>query len=416
MRISVVCFLIFLGTSLFSQGHVAVYDSATQKPIVGVSVGIASKNLLLHTDFEGRVLLPNLIANEVVVFSHLGYQKIGITSDMIPNKLVLVPKNIQLRESVIRPKSARDILLMSFDSFLPNHAPFVYSQNCFYREEFIINNEYHKFQEIEMRMYQWPKAKEERIYYRSNSVPRLSRVYKVYNEKLARELRVGLGKIVHDQIDFRNMSMYSFAKGTNILNFVFTQMLSDKNVELEFGMPENIQGVEAIHIIGRHYVGKSNFVNSHIYLEPNSLAVIHFELLANADDVTRDLENAINMKPGFKERALLWMLGISYKVKKFYCKIHLTKNKNGIWTVSDYLSMFPFEVKKRKFTMDGYIHLSYRFDPQISNENVIPKVDATYRENQKLLNTQDPRSRFGNLPYAIPLTPTQKERLQRALK
>ncbi len=416
MRISVVCFLISLGTSLFSQGHVAVYDSATQKPIVGVSVGIASKNLLLHTDFEGRVLLPNLTANDVVVFSHLGYQKIGITSDMIPNKLVLAAKNIQLRESVIRPKSARDILLMSFDSFQPNHAPFVYSQNCFYREEFIINNEYHKFQEIDMRMYQWPKEREERIYYRSNSVPAIRKVYRVNNQKFAGHIGDLFGKFMNDQLDFRNMSMYSFAKGTNILNFVFTQMLSDKNVELEFGMPENIQGIEAIHIIGKHYVGKSNFVNSHIYLEPNSLAVMHFELLANADDVTRDLENAINIKPGFRERALLWFRGISYKVKMFYCKIYLTKNKNGIWTVSDYLSMFPFEVKKRKFTMDGYIHLSYRFDPQISNENAIPNVYATYRENQKLLDTQDSRSRFGNLPYAIPLTPTQKERLQRALK
>ncbi|MFY7861725.1 MAG: hypothetical protein ACOVP5_05810, partial [Chitinophagales bacterium] len=411
MRIVIVFFSLLLSATICSQSLITVYDSVTQKPIVGVSIGIASKNSVLHTDFEGRALLPNLTANDLVVFSHLGYQRVGVTGDIVPNKLALAAKNIQLRESVIRPKSARDILLMSFDSFQPNHAPFVYSQNCFYREELIFNNNYLKFQELEMKMYQWPKGKEERIYYRSNSVPKINRVYYVFNEKLARELRVGLGKIVNDQIGFRNMSMYSFAKGTNILNFVYTQMLSDKNVDLEFGVPENIQGIDAIHIVGKHYAGKSNFVNSHVYLEPNTLAVMHFELLANADDVTRDLENATNLKPGFKERALLWVLGISYKVKKFYCKIHLVKNKNGIWTVSDYLSMFPFEFKKRKFALDGYIHLSYRFDPQIFNENAILNVYATYRENQKILENQDSKPRFGNLPYAIPLTPIQKERL-----
>lgn len=205
------------------------------------------------------------------------------------------------------------------------------------------------------------------------------------------------------------MNLYSYTKGVNILNFLFTTLLEDKEVTYKYMGSENIKGFQAMHIQGDHFDGTNLKYTSHIYLEENSYAVIHFSMLATDYDISKKYID-------FKSKLALWVLGFKFNVKKYYTKIQFQRTKDGFWTVEDYMTMVPMTVKKRKNLLDVVIHISYRMSPEII-KSPQPNGYQLYGENQILFDKYISNPRFGDkLNYSIPLVPIQKDRLGKMLR
>lgn len=399
-------FLLCIGR-LYSQDAILIQDSVTEKPLVGVSIGIPSLNLILHSDLEGKVILPTLPSNTSIHISNLGFEKKILTSSSLTTTIKLSPTAYRLKETVIKPIEAKDYIQLAFDSFQKNHVPKIFKQRVFYREEFIVNNSYLRFQELAMNIYQFPKFNDRRKYYKSGSYPEVTHMYRIDDYKRLNEVKFAVGKLIANQINFNQFSLYSYAKGTNILNLIFTELLSDDQAKFKIMPDENIKGYPAIHIQGEHYSKDVILYTTNIYLEPQSMAVLHFSLLATE-------ENVVKHWIDFKTRILMWVMGIKVNVAKFYCKINFEKNNQGFWTVSDYTAMCPISFKK-KAQLDCMVLMNYRMEP-IVEEAKMPS-SSLYGYNQQLFNEYKPSNRFANkINYSIPLVPVQRERLKKMVE
>lgn len=381
-------------------------DSLTQKPLVGVVFRAVKSKLYLYSDIEGNIYFPNNLANnDTILVSMLGYEPVFYLMNLLPTQIYLSPKKYILREAIVKPNQPKEYIQFAFDSFKSNHVPFPYQQKVFYREEFIVNDAYLRFQEMDMTIYQFPKSNDSRKYYISGSYPKVNQMYRLDDYKQMEDVKKSLGKLVSNSFNFNYLSMYSYTKGINIMNFIFTTLLEDPEVKFTYLGTENVKGYQAMHIQGDHFEGKNLKYSSHIFLEENSFAVIHFSLLASDYDISKKYLD-------FKTKAVLWLLGIRFKVKKYYTKIQFQRTKEGVWAVEDFMTMVPLEVKKKKL-LDGYMNISYRMN-SIIEKSPIPFSSEIYQHNQYLFDNYKSSSRFGDkLPYGIPLVPKQRERLMR---
>ena len=257
-----------------------------------------------------------------------------------------------------------------------------------------------------MEIYQFPKKGDRRKYYVSGSYPKVLQLYRKDDSMKMEEVKNTLGKMIGKRLNFNYLSFYSYTKGVNILNYIFTKLLEDDEVQFELMGIENIKGYDAIRIKAEHYVGKKLYYTSDIYLERESLAVVHLSVMASNTDLTKQFL-------GFKERTALWFLGIKVKVKKYYTKFQFRKTSEGFWAVDDFMLMFPVHVKKRKKVIDGYMNVGFRVDKNIHRKSRKYGYEV-YQENEYLFDHHKPQSRFGDkLNYSIPILPIQKERLER---
>lgn len=405
MRYNFLSLFILANVALFSQRKLVVLDSSTSTPIVGVSFYGLSSKATAYSNLDGEVILnKDFLSTDTILISCLGYERIMIEYSLLSNQIRLAPRTYVLKETTIKPLSPRDYIQLAFDHFHINHLPIPYSQSVFYREEFIINDRYLRFQEMDMTIYQFPKTTDKRRFYISGSYPKVNKLYRKDDTVLMNNTKSALGKIVGNQLNFNYLSLYSYTKGVNILNFIFTQLLEDKGVIFKKLGVENIKGYQAIHIRGDHYKGGELFYSSHIYIEESSYAVVHFSVLASDNNLVKQFTD-------FKTRTFLWVLGIKVNIKKYYTKIQFVKNKEGFWSVEDFMLMFPVQVKKKKM-IDGYLNLGYRMNPNLIL-NPPPLTYQVYEQNQYLLDHYRSQSRFvDQIQYGIPISTMQLKRLE----
>jgi hypothetical protein len=399
----IVAFYLCYSALISAQRRIQLLDSVTSKPLVGVSVQMYSRPQL-HSDLEGYFHISNSTTNSDTIFlSMLGYNSSYILAGDVTNKITLSPRQYILRETKITPHEPREYILRAFDSFQRNHVPFPFKQKVFFREEYIVNDAYLRFQEMDMDIYQFPKSKDSRKYYISGSYPKVNALYRMDDIKKMNEVKSSLGSILGKSINFNYLSTYSYTKGVNIMNFIFTTLLEDKDAKYKYLGSENIKGYQAMHIQGDHYEGSQLKYTTHIYLEENSYAVMHFSMLASDYDISKKYMD-------FKTKLALWILGIKIKVKKYYAKIQFQRTKEGVWTVEDYMTMVPISVQ-RKSDLDGMLNITYRMSPSIE-KTLQPIGYQIYGENQTLFDAYISNPRFADkLNYSIPLVPSQKDRL-----
>ncbi|MBL7789910.1 MAG: hypothetical protein JNL75_08815 [Chitinophagales bacterium] len=400
--------MIFLcwANSYWSQIKLSIYDSSLQIPLVGASVLISPQNNICYSQLDGTAILPsNLLATDSIVISSLGYERKVFLAVHLPTKVLLSPKKYILPSTTIRPIAPRDYIQRAFDSFHANHLSKSFSQSVFYREEFIVNDQYARFQEMDLEVYQFPKKDDSRPYYISGSFPKVKQFYKKDDTILMNDIKYSLGKIVGKKLNFNYLTGYSYIKGVNMLNFIFTQLLESKDIQYKLLGIENIKGHNALHIQGKYFKDNINYTNIDVYLEENSYAVLHVAITANDENLTKQFLD-------FKTRTLLWLVGIKIDVKKYYSKLQFTKSREGLWVVEDFLLMLPVTIRKKK-TLDMYVNIGYRMNPLL-NMSAKPLGYSVYQENQHLFDSQKIHKRFSEkLGYSIPLLPAQIDRLDR---
>ncbi len=385
---------------------ISILDSATQLPLAGVSVAVFNYPNIHFTDIEGRSTIPHMLSSkDTIAISYLGYQRQLISAIHLKETILLSQHRFVLPPVLIYPVNPKLYLRRAFDSFYVNHLPAPYSQRVFYREEFIVNDHYARFQEMDIEVYQFPKMNDSRKFYISGSYPKVHRFYKKDDSFLMEDIKTSLGKIVGKQINYNYLSGYSYVKGVNMLNFIFTHLLEDKNIEYKYLGIENIKGYNSLHIQGKFYQDKINYSNIDIYLEENSYAVLHVSIQATDENLTKQFLD-------FKTRAILWLLGVKIDVKKYYSKIQFAKTKQGFWTVDDFMLLLPVTIKKKR-KLDIYLNIGYRMSPNLFM-HPSPIDYSVYQENQYLFDTQKIVTRFSKkLDYSIPFLPAQQDRLEK---
>jgi hypothetical protein len=399
-------FWIFLCAKLSAQTTISILDSATQLPLAGVSIIVTRYPNIHFTDIEGRSTIPHMLSSkDTISISHLGYQKQIISAIHLKENIYLTQRRFILPPVLIHPVNPKLYLQRAFDSFYVNHLPAPYSQKVFYREEFIVNDHYARFQEMDIEVYQFPKTNDSRKFYISGSYPKVHRFYKKDDSLLMKDIKASLGKIAGKQLNYNYLSGYSYVKGVNMLNFIFTHLLEDKNIEYKYLGMENIKGYNSLHIQGKFYQDKINYSNIDIFLEENSYAVLHVSIQATDENLTKQFLD-------FKTRTILWLLGVKIDVKKYYSKIQFVKTKQGFWAVDDFMLLLPVTIKKKK-KLDIYLNIGYRMSPNLLM-HPSPIGYSVYQKNQYLFDTQKIGTRFSEkLDYGIPFLPAQQERLER---
>lgn len=397
---------LFLVQILSAQSTIYVYDSATHTPLADAAIWVLPASKVYYSQLDGSALLPlDLRASDTILISSLGYERRRYWASQLPSKVYLSQRSVALPTTTIRPLDPKVYIQRAFDSFYANHLPHSFGQKVFYREEFIVNDRYARFQEMDINLYQYPKKGDARPYYISGSYPKVEKFYRKDDSLLMSNIKSSLGKIIGKQINFNYLSSYSYVKGVNMLNYIFTQLLENKDIQYQYLGIENVKGHDAIHIQGKYYKDKVNYNNIDIYLEEMSYAVLHVAIRANDEHLTKQFLD-------FKTRTLLWLLGVKIEVKKYYSKLQFTKTKDGVWVVEDFLLMLPLTVRKKE-KLDIYVHLGYRMSPNIQ-QNLVPLGYQVYQENQHLFDTQKKQERFAeSLPYSIPIQPAQLDRLRR---
>lgn len=375
-------------------------------PQAGVSVIIYKYPNIFYSDIDGKIVIPQtLTSRDTLVFSALGYERKLYSALQLPSKIYLTQRKYILPTAIIKPIDPKDYISRAFDSFYINHLPNPFSQKVFYREEFIVNDHYARFQEMDIEVYQFPKTNDNRKYYISGSYPKVHKFYKRDDSFLMKDIKASLGKIVGKQLNFNYFSGYSYVKGVNMLNFIFTHLLENKDIQYKYLGTENVKGHQAMHIQGRFFQDKVNYSIIDLYLEEETYAVLHMSIQATDENLTKQFLD-------FKTRTLLWFLGVKVNVKKYYSKIQFSKNTQGFWSVEDFMLMLPVTIHKKK-KLDIYLNIGYRMSPSLTI-NPKPLGYSVYQENQHLFDTQKTGERFSeNLNYSIPILPAQIERLNR---
>lgn len=388
-----------------AQKLVYIIDSVSGIALVGGVALVEDNRIIMYSDIEGKLrFIGDYKDSTWISFSMIGYEKKNIRFRDLPQTILLSPKVYKLKETIIYPMTPRRYIEMAFDSFQKNHVPFSFKQEVFFREEYIVNDDYLRFQEMMMNIYQFPKSDDSRKYYISGSYPEIKNIYRLDNVKKIAEIKESMGKLLSPYMNWNILSSYSYVKGTNILNLVFTILLDDPQTVYTLLPDENVGGYSALHIQGTHFVRGHRVFSSHILLEKQSMAVLQFSVLDQSSNIVKKLLS-------FKMKLALWLLGIKMNVNKYYCKILFEKNKDNFWTVSDFMAMCSFKFK-RNTPLDVLILMNYRMNPSISNSS-IPSGAELYGKSHKILDNYHPQKRFvSEVKYAIPLTPLQEERLK----
>lgn len=115
--------------------------------------------------------------------------------------MILSQQRFVLSPVLIHPVDPKLYLERAFDGFDVNHLHIPYSQRVFYREEFIVNDLYARFKEMDIEAYQFPKTNDSRKFYISGSYPKVHRFYKKDDGFLMKDIKASLGKIVGKQLN-----------------------------------------------------------------------------------------------------------------------------------------------------------------------------------------------------------------------
>lgn len=375
-------------------------------PLAGVSIVIYKHQNIYYSDIDGKIVIPQtLTSRDTLVFSALGYERKFYSALQLPPKILLNQRKYVLPTAIIKPIEPREYIKRSFDSFYVNHIPKPFSQKVFYREEFIVNDQYARFQEMDIEVYQFPKSNDNRKYYISGSYPKVHYFFKRDDSFLMKDIKTSLGRIVGKRLNFNYFSGYSYVKGVNMLNFIYTHLLENKDIQYKYLGIENVKGHQAMHIQGRFFQDKVNYSVIDVYLEEETYAVLHMSIQATDENLTKQFLD-------FKTRTLLWILGVKVNVKKYYSKIQFSKNAQGFWSVEDFMLMLPVTIHKKK-KLDINLNIGYRMSPNLT-VNPKPLGYNVYQENQHLFDTDKTTERFSEkLSYSIPILPAQLERLNR---
>jgi hypothetical protein len=103
-----------------------------------------------------------------------------------------------------------------------------------------------------------------------------------------------------------------------MLNFIFTHLLENKNIEYKYLGMEKLEDYNSLHIKGKLYQDKINYSNIDIYLEENSYVVLHTSIQVTDKNLTKQFLD-------FKTRTIFWLLGVEIDIKKIIQKFNLLK-------------------------------------------------------------------------------------------
>ncbi len=407
MRISFVFlfFYSFFISSILGQTSFWVKDSLDKKPIYGAK--LLEKIVVIATSGQdGKISFLGSESNTYSLQS-LSYKSVSFNLQQIKDTFFLSPARISLAETSISPTNAKQILEEAFQHVLENHAPISFYQNGTYREEFIESGKTFKAQELLFQLHQFQKNKmlETRPFYLLNSNTKLlaSQVYEDSNAK--EKIKSIIGKRVADRMNFNELSLYTFIKGTNILNRIFTYLLapdSKYQVKYQYISTEIYQSQEVLKIEVQHLLKSTLVTTSTVYIASESKAIVGFEIMAH-----QNIENISVFN--FKTKFILWILGIKIQIKQYYAKVLFEKNNKGFWTVSDVLFEFP-AIFQKKQTLHGLAKVKYRLAPQVWESKDFGS-DFSAQNTAILLqkNILNPPFQKPNFP-SIPVTEPEKTR------
>jgi hypothetical protein len=376
-----------------------------KKPIYGAK--LLEKGLVIATSGQdGKISFLGSESNTYSLQS-LSYKSVSFNLQQIKDTFFLSPARISLAETSISPTNAKQILEEAFQHVLENHAPISFYQNGTYREEFIESGKTFKAQELLFQLHQFQKNKmlETRPFYLLNSNTKLlaSQVYEDSNAK--EKIKSIIGKRVADRMNFNELSLYTFIKGTNILNRIFTYLLapdSKYQVKYQYISTEIYQSQEVLKIEVQHFLKNTLVTTSTVYIASENKAIVGFEIMAH-----QNIENISVFN--FKTKFILWILGIKIQIKQYYAKVLFEKNNKGFWTVSDVLLEFP-AIFKKKQTLYGLAKVKYRLAPQVWESKDFSS-DFSAQNTAILLqkNILNPPFQKPNFP-SIPVTEPEKTR------
>ena len=394
----------FIG-SIHGQTSFWTKDSLDKKPIYGAK--LLEKGLVIATSGQdGKISFLGSESNTYSIQS-LSYKSVSFNLQQIKDTFFLSPARISLAETSISPTNAKQILEEAFKHVLENHAPISFYQNGTYREEFIESGKTFKAQELLFQLHQFQKNKmlETRPFYLLNSNTKLL-ASQVYEDSIAKEkIKSIIGKRVADRMNFNELSLYTFIKGTNILNRIFTYLLapdSKYQVKYQYISTEIYQSQEVLKIEVQHFLKNTLVTTSTVYIAYESKAIVGFEIMAH-----QNIENISIFN--FKTKFILWILGIKIQVKQYYAKVLFEKNNKGFWTVSDVLLEFP-AIFQKKQTLYGLAKVKYRLAPQVWESKDFGS-DFSAQNTAILLqkNILNPPFQKPNFP-SIPVTEPEKTR------
>lgn len=389
----------------YGQKKIWILDSLDKKPIYGIKL-IENKRVINSSDIEGKILISSS-ENSLLTLQSLNYKSKTFVFSEIKDTIFLSPITYLVSETTITPTNAKEILLESANKMIENHAPFSFFQLGTYREEFIEAGRTFKVQEMLFQLHQFQKNSllETRTFYKLNSNTQLLSCMSAEDSLKKEKLKQIIGKKIASKMNFNELSLYTYIKGTNILNRIFTYLLepdSKYTVQYRYIASEIIQSEEVLKLEVLHFLKKTLVTTSTIYIAAESKAVVGFEIRAH-----QNIENISIFD--FKTKIILWILGIKIQIKQYYAKVLFEKNNKGFWTVSDVLFEFP-AIFNKKETLNGMAKVKYRLQPKIfesKNEN------TNFSENNRsiLQNKNSFSPPFKKLNFSIiPVTEPEKER------
>lgn len=389
----------------YGQKKIWILDSLDKKPIYGIKL-IENKRVINSSDIEGKILISSS-ENSLLTLQSLNYKSKTFVFSEIKDTIFLSPITYLVSETTITPTNAKEILLESAHKMIENHAPFSFFQLGTYREEFIEAGKTFKVQEMLFQLHQFQKNSllETRTFYKLNSNTQLLSCMSAEDSMKKEKLKQIIGKKIASKMNFNELSLYTYIKGTNILNRIFTYLLepdSKYTVQYRYIASEIIQSEEVLKLEVLHFLKKTLVTTSTIYIAAESKAVVGFEIRAH-----QNIENISIFD--FKTKIILWILGIKIQIKQYYAKVLFEKNNKGFWTVSDVLFEFP-AIFNKKETLNGLAKVKYRLQPKIfesKNEN------TNFSENNRsiLQNKNSFSPPFKKLNFSIiPVTEPEKER------
>lgn len=396
--------------NLSSQKTIFIVNAETQERVIGALVHFPSKNERYYTDLEGSFHLSEGInTTDSFYIRSLGYQFFrGIFSD-IKDTIRLVPSHILLKETIIKPISPQQILIDAQHRFVENHCPFPFYQNVFYREELLEKNDIIRFQEMELKLYQFPWDSLLNIKYPAGSYPEVLSYSRLDDSVKMHQIEQQVGRYVSKKIHLDQMSLYSYVKGGNALGRIFSYLLtpSKYNTEISYHYlgQDTVQGETCHHIEVVHTIDGKLLNSSHIFIEVERLAVLAFKIYSIDNNATHKLLD-------FKTKVGLWFLGLKVQVKQYYCQLLFEKNEQNVYTMSDVQFIMPIDVTKKN-TLHTMTLVQYRVDSKM-NKCQIPNGTQIYNKNKNLFSTTRPFQPLGKkLKNYIPLNKEQQMRLSK---
>ena len=279
-------------------------------------------------------------------------------------------------------------------------------QKAHFHEEFVNRNAKVRVQDFEMEVYQYPKNRslEERAYYLGGGNVKINSVSKVDDSVQIEKVKQAIGPKLSRHINFDEITSYSFVKGGNVLNIIYTALLSNQiaheHKEYKIVGTLFLYGTQVYEIEIKHFHKNRHVMTSKIYIDKESYAVVAFSTLAN-----KNMEEVSFFD--FKTKVVMWLLGVKIKVKQYYAKVIFEKNIQNVWTVKDCIIMAP-GVFERKNIIDGYLYAHYSMNPTIFkssipdgktlNEHNLNLIQKTYhlKQSESLIKPQEVYHQYKN--------------------